>query len=317
MDKATIPTHRTGLAGRLGAWAQLARASNLPTCWSNALTGVVIGLQTGGERANGLHAGGVHGGQMPWGVWAMVAAVVSLFYIGGMALNDVFDTKSDAVHRPRRPIPSGRVSRSEAVFIVVVALAGGVALVAFIDRLTLMFSLALLLAIVLYNALHKKFASAAVLMGTCRALVYMIGASALGAAIDWPTLCVFAGTLGAYTVLVTVIARGETGSASPGATRLSCVVPLVPLAALLVFDLGALDVWAIPAMLIMILWLARGTSHLRATPSRGVPAILTWLSGMALMDAFFLVLLGYSSVALLACGCFLMTVLAHKRILGT
>ena len=36
----------------------------------------------------------------------------SLFYTGGMFLNDAFDAQFDAQHRPERPIPAGDVSRS-------------------------------------------------------------------------------------------------------------------------------------------------------------------------------------------------------------
>ena len=40
---------------------------------------------------------------------------LSLFYVGGMYLNDAFDAGIDAVERPERPIPSGQVS-AETVF---------------------------------------------------------------------------------------------------------------------------------------------------------------------------------------------------------
>jgi 4-hydroxybenzoate polyprenyltransferase len=42
------------------------------------------------------------------------------FYWAGMALNDWADRKLDAVERPERPIPSGRVSPEQAL-----AVAGG------------------------------------------------------------------------------------------------------------------------------------------------------------------------------------------------
>ena len=35
---------------------------------------------------------------------------LSLFYVGGMFLNDAFDREFDARSRPDRPIPSGQIS---------------------------------------------------------------------------------------------------------------------------------------------------------------------------------------------------------------
>src|SRR5262245_63491269 len=56
-------------------------------------------------------------------------AAGSLFYSGGMALNDAFDAEIDARERPERPIPSGRVSRG-----TVLALGFGMLVVAQIGR---------------------------------------------------------------------------------------------------------------------------------------------------------------------------------------
>ena len=72
---------------------RLGRVSNLPTVWTNALAGVVL-------------AGGVLG----VGEAVRLGIALSLFYVGGMYLNDAFDHAVDARERPTRPIPSGAVS---------------------------------------------------------------------------------------------------------------------------------------------------------------------------------------------------------------
>ena len=73
---------------------RLGRVSNLPTVWTNTLAGIVL---AGGDvlEARSL---------------ALFVAM-SLFYLGGMYLNDAFDAEIDARERPERPIPSDRVSR--------------------------------------------------------------------------------------------------------------------------------------------------------------------------------------------------------------
>ena len=72
---------------------KLGRVSNLPTVWTNVLAGTV------------LAAGAVQG----WRT-GLVMLAMSLFYIGGMYLNDYFDRAIDATERPQRPIPAGDIS---------------------------------------------------------------------------------------------------------------------------------------------------------------------------------------------------------------
>ena len=77
----------------VGVWLRLGRVSNLPTVWSNVLATLALsGALSFSPRTFAL-----------WGVF-------SLYYVGGMYLNDAFDRRIDAVMRPDRPIPSGQVS---------------------------------------------------------------------------------------------------------------------------------------------------------------------------------------------------------------
>jgi 4-hydroxybenzoate polyprenyltransferase len=70
---------------------RLGRVSNVPTVWTNALAGVVLA-----DGALGL------GGAVRLGI------ALSLFYVGGMYLNDAFDHAIDARERPTRPGPCRR-----------------------------------------------------------------------------------------------------------------------------------------------------------------------------------------------------------------
>ena len=42
--------------------------------------------------------------------FGLVLVAMSLFYVGGMYLNDYFDRAIDARERPQRPIPAGDIS---------------------------------------------------------------------------------------------------------------------------------------------------------------------------------------------------------------
>ena len=74
-------------------YLRLGRVSNLPTVWTNVLAGIVLA-----------------GGPLEPGTLAALVVALSLFYVGGMYLNDAFDRTIDARERPERPIPSGLIS---------------------------------------------------------------------------------------------------------------------------------------------------------------------------------------------------------------
>ena len=69
---------------------KLGRVSNLPTVWTNVLAGTVLAGGAPLSAATGI-----------------VVLAMSMFYIGGMFLNDYCDRTIDALERPRRPIPAG------------------------------------------------------------------------------------------------------------------------------------------------------------------------------------------------------------------
>src|SRR5687768_18320093 len=73
----------------------LGRASNLPTVWSNCLAGWILG------------------GEGQWSGLMLLMLGGTFLYLGGMYLNDAFDSEFDRQHRPERPIPSGAISLGE------------------------------------------------------------------------------------------------------------------------------------------------------------------------------------------------------------
>ncbi len=98
-------------------YLKLMRISALPTCWSNVLTAFWL-ADVCAVRLNG-------------GLLVQLLFVSSLFYLGGMVLNDVYDTKIDAVERPERPIPSGQISQMVARILGFVLLISGLCYLCF------------------------------------------------------------------------------------------------------------------------------------------------------------------------------------------
>jgi 4-hydroxybenzoate polyprenyltransferase len=145
------------------------------------------------------------------GLASRLSAASAMLYLAGMALNDLADREEDARERPERPIPSGAVSPRAAAVIGGSLLLGGV-LVAHRGgaRWT---GPALAAMIVAYDFQLKRSPTLGpAAMGACRALSLLMGVEAsrgvvTGRGAEGALL------LGAYVAGLTLIARGETGTA--------------------------------------------------------------------------------------------------------
>ncbi len=217
---------------KLIALLTLSRVSNLPTVWGNCLAGWLLA-----------------GGRVEWEFIPLIVGA-SLIYSGGMVLNDAADAEFDREHRPERPIPSGVISRTAAWGLAIAFLALGscglVAAGAFVPWVVL-----LVVAVVVYDLWHKGWSPSAYVMGACRTLLYLAAASAAG---GWfPLLAaVWGAGLGAYTVGITLAARGEAADERvPWLGLVLLGAPLVSAAVTLMMR----DVTAPMAQVCLVAWL--------------------------------------------------------------
>jgi len=168
----------------------LGRVSNLPTVFSNCIAGWWLGGHATARPPTLLFLG------------------AALLYIGGMFLNDAFDTEFDRRHRTERPIPSGAIPLKTVWLIGWVLLVLGWICFLATGVMVAVWGLALVACIVLYNAIHKRVSWSPVLMGLCRFFLYF-AAAANGQGINCITaLSAFA--LWAYIVGLSYLARRES-----------------------------------------------------------------------------------------------------------
>ena len=283
------------------AYAELARVSNLPTCISNTLVGCALGARSE---------------LFPWASVAPIAAGICLLYVAGMVMNDIFDRRVDWIERPERPIPSGRVSLLEAWSFAGMAILVGFGLLSNTSTRALDLALPLVACIVLYDLLHKRYSWSIVLMGVCRGMVYLVAAAAILWPFDFFRAGWLAGILGLYTVAITVVARSENAGRLDGRRWLAVALPVVVLSAAVVVH--PRDYTATGATgLLLVLWLGRAARAVLTKPPNTKAAVHLWISGMCLIDAFFLALLQQPLAALVALVCFGLTVYSHRHIAGT
>ncbi|MBE6427033.1 MAG: hypothetical protein E7028_00335 [Planctomycetaceae bacterium] len=140
-----------------------------------------------------------------------LAGVGSVFlYWGGMILNDVFDLKEDSILRPKRPLPSGRISEKTARKTGCLLLTGGFLLTSIPAMFTpagflpAAVSALLLLCILLYDAKLKNTPLGPYLMGFCRGLNLLVFFA------FWPPNTLFSSPLLLYPIALTIFITGVT-----------------------------------------------------------------------------------------------------------
>jgi hypothetical protein len=284
----------------------LGRTSNLPTVWSNMLSGAVL-------------SGAAFGGPS----LVLLLLCGSAFYEGGMFLNDAFDAELDQRERPARPIPSGQVAKSTVFFLGFALLAAGLLLlgVAPLLRLTRPGFAATLAgagtcaAVLVYNRWHKGHAWSPIVMGACRAGLYATAALAVSGQLSSVVL-IAAGALWLYIVGLTHIARFENGSVVDRAWVAAFVLsPLLAAAPAVIAQRAAL-----PALCFVLLlgWSLRSMSFaLRGGKGQIPRAVVSLIAGASLVDALFISLHGNAYFALAALGTFLLTLKWQRKIPGT
>ncbi|GIF98045.1 hypothetical protein Cci01nite_31390 [Catellatospora citrea] len=162
-------------------------------------------LSVPGDVIAGAAAAGTLNRRTP----GLAAASVCLYW-AGMAANDWADRELDAVERPERPIPSGRVSPRTALGLAAGLTAAGVGLAAWAGgRRGLATAVPLAATVWAYDVKAKNTAAGPAVMAACRGLDVLLGASTGRAAKAVPAAL----TVAAHTYTVTALSRREVSGA--------------------------------------------------------------------------------------------------------
>ncbi|HZF52026.1 MAG TPA: UbiA family prenyltransferase [Polyangiaceae bacterium] len=275
---------------------ELGRVSNLPTVFTNVLAGAC------------LAAAADPYGHLPGApALGLLGLTLSLFYTGGMFLNDAFDRHYDAEHRPDRPIPSRRAKPLEVFAWGYGMLGAGLFLLALAPLWArphvgwAPFASGAVLAglIVFYNAHHKKNPLSPLVMGLCRVFVYITSAASVGSPMGGEVL-LGAALLLSYLIGLSYVARNE------GLREIKRLWPLVFL--LVPFVFAAPRALRDPASALLYVgflgWVIRALALLRRRAQKSdIPrAVVSLIAGISLLDG---VLVASQGRPLLAGACVL------------
>jgi 4-hydroxybenzoate polyprenyltransferase len=274
-----VTAHGPGLATLL----RLGRIANLPTVWTNVIAAAVI-------ADDAWHPAEI----------TLIALAMSAFYVGGMYLNDFFDRDIDArerPERPERPIVAGEIGAGVVSLIGFGLLAAGVAIMNLFGPAAMLWGTVLAGVIVLYDLWHKGNPASPLVMGLCRALVYL----ATGAAIDGVSagLAVGAVALAAHVIALTSVARQD----SLDRPEILWPLGLVAVPLLIALPSMADDATVIIAFALL---LAADASAVRLLATRPVPgsvprAVSVLIAAICLVDALAVAVAGGDPWLVLAC----------------
>ena len=184
----------------------LIRLPNVFTTPSNILTGYFAAVTVAEANSTQLLALTISSG---------------LLYVAGILLNDYFDIEIDRRERPSRPLPSGTISKRQALAIAVAALVIGNAMTLVVGLVSLTVSIGLSAAIFAYDYRLKRGLFGPFAMGGTRFLNLILGASPLLLYVTSTSIVIIltaAISLFLYVVAITILSKKEAGNGKPNLT---------------------------------------------------------------------------------------------------
>ena len=188
---------------KIFAYLQLTRPANVVTAVADIWAGFAI---AGAWDAMGINM--VYGDQTYW--WNLLWLSLSTIglYGGGVAFNDIADAELDAIERPERPIPSGRVSKKGAIAMASILLLAGIVCAFQVNPLAGILAIGVAGCALLYDYWGKhQFFFGPINMGLCRTGNLLLGIAVVPALLhtSW-----YLGLLPlVYVAAITIISRGE------------------------------------------------------------------------------------------------------------
>ena len=188
---------------KIFAYLQLTRPANVVTAVADIWAGFAIAGAWDAMATNWIY-----GDQDFW--WNLLWLSLSTIglYGGGVAFNDIADAELDAVERPERPIPSGRVSKKGAIGMASLLLLAGIASAFQVNLMAGGLAITVACCALLYDYWGKhQQVFGPINMGLCRSGNLLLGISVVPALLNttW-----YLGLLPlVYVAAITIISRGE------------------------------------------------------------------------------------------------------------
>lgn len=286
MDVTAGPASGT-VRERVLAYATLVRLPNVFTAPPDVIAGGALVAAAGGTVS-------------VWSIAALSVASASI-YAGGTTLNDYFDADIDAVERPERPIPSGRISRRGALTFGVALLSVGVVVSAVsVGLMAGIVAATVAGLVVLYDGVAKDTALGFAVMGMTRGVNVVLGTTAgegLSTLPTWVFIVPVAITV--YIATLTWMAADEAHGGDPRVISFTAVVAAAAAVAAPVVTALATDGWlrvvvaaAVAGGFLAFVGGPLRTARADPTPETVGPAVGKGVVGLVILEAAFATIAG-------------------------
>ncbi len=221
----------------------LARPANVVTAVADVIAGIaIVGVFNDAAWIDSI-------GDM----MLLVLSTMGL-YAGGVVLNDFFDADLDAVERPERPIPSGKVSKQSALVFGLVLTITGIVCALLSSTLSGMVALGIGLLAILYDYKGKHHPFWGPLnMGLCRGLNLLLGMTVVSMVFE-TNLWMMSVLPVVFVAAITLTSRGEVEGNNRVAVSFALFLDMFVAITLVVLGLlEVLDLWTLAPFL--ALWL--------------------------------------------------------------
>ncbi len=272
--------------GKVRALAATLRLPNVPSVWSNTLTGVVFACL-------------IHEDEGFLSFLALPLLIATCLYFAGNLLNDWADQKWDEKHRPERALPSGVYHPKTYLCLAISLIAVALVTAFLLNPWAIYVSLFLTGSILIYTWSHKRSAWGVVPMALCRASLPLLG---FCSTVNPHAFCscshnhsmwilLPAAMLFSYLIMLSLRARAESKPSNsaimPLLTGMGFLLPIILLIATPHAPINFADgIKAITlAALPYTVWTLLALSAFRRPIPRQISALL---AGIPLIDALFL-----------------------------
>lgn len=180
------------ITGKLKVYCQLVRLPNIFTSVSDILAGYILATHAFIDIHKIL----------------LLVITSACLYGGGIVFNDIFDYTTDETERPDRPLPSGNISKRDALYLGVILFLTALFCAFLVNVTSVCISIAIIALIISYNAWTKTVPVIGTFnMGLCRFFNLMLGLSIIPASIS--TYWMFPLVLMIYVMIITVLSKQE------------------------------------------------------------------------------------------------------------
>jgi len=175
---------------------QLIRFPGIFTAFSNVLIGFFL----------------ISNGSFEFNVLPFLLTTTGLLFAGTMIMNDYADHKIDSVERPKRPLPSGKISRNTALYLTIVCFSLANLSAIMIGEASIIISLLMTGLIILYNCKLKNIKSVGIFsISTIRFLNIILGFSIIELSLE---VLPYAIPVAIYVAGISILAKNELNTNS-------------------------------------------------------------------------------------------------------